>query len=112
MDVDLHLFTDFHVQYWDKPLDSALTTLPMPAMGVGGFELDDEEDTSSDVLPGEPCLDLFDTKFLVRAEYIRTFDKVKAVYEEDCERVPPHRRLAVVTGQPGIGAMTFAVCFV
>ncbi|PVF98988.1 hypothetical protein CPB86DRAFT_796921 [Serendipita vermifera] len=108
MDVGLHLFTDFHRRYWDNPLDPALTTLPMPATGIGGLELDDEEDTSSDVLPGEPYLDIFDTKFLVRAEYIRTFDEVKAVYDDGRDQsYCPHGYLAVVTGQPGIGKTTW-----
>jgi hypothetical protein len=84
----------------------------MPATGVNDLELDDEKDMSSDVLPGEPYLDLLDRKFLVRAEYIRTFDEVKTVYDEDYKHETSHGRLAVVTGQPGIGAMAFAVCFV
>ncbi|PVF96573.1 hypothetical protein CPB86DRAFT_798762 [Serendipita vermifera] len=93
---------------WGNPLDPALTTLPILATGVGGLELDDEEDTSSVILPGDPYLNIFDTPFLVRAEYIRTFDEVKVVYDDDCKHQPSHQHLAVVTGQPGIGAMTSA----
>jgi hypothetical protein len=98
-------FTDFHRQYWGNPLDPALTTLPTHATDLDGLNVGDKEDPSSDVLPGDPFLNVFDTRFLVRAEYIRAFDGVKAIYDES-----RRNQLAVVTGQPGIGATTSAVC--
>jgi len=90
------LFMDFHRRYWGNPIDPAFTTLPTHG---------NEEDLSSDVLPGDPFLDVLHVRFLVRAEYIRTFDRVKAVYDES--RL---NHLAVVTGQPGIGATRPAIC--
>ena len=95
------LFMDFHRQYWGKPLDPAFKTLPTHGTDLDGLELDDEED---DILPGDPFLDVLDRRFLIRAEYIRAFDKVTVLYDK-------YRRnhLAVVTGQPGIGATPSAV---
>ena len=90
------LFTDFHRRYWGNPIDPAFTTLPTHG---------DEEDSNSDVLPGDPFLDVLDVRFLVRAEYIRAFDMVKAVYDKS--RL---KQLAVVTGQPGIGATPSVIC--
>lgn len=90
-------FTDFHRRYWGHPIDPALTTLPTYG---------DEEDPDSDVLPGNPFLDVLGVRFLVRAEYIRAFDAAKALYDKS--RV---NHLAVVTGQPGIGATpSAAIC--
>jgi len=90
------LFTDFHRRYWGNPIDPAFTALPTHG---------DEEDSNSDVLPGDPFLDVLDVRFLVRAEYIRAFDMVKAVYDKS--RL---KQLAVVTGQPGIGATPSVIC--
>ncbi|KAF8523807.1 hypothetical protein JB92DRAFT_3140665 [Gautieria morchelliformis] len=90
--------TAFHTEHWDKPLGPGLTTIPMHVPDVDGRELVNGEDMSGDVLPGDPFLRVFDNTILVRAEYIGVFDKVKSVYDESCGS-----RLAVVTGQPGIG---------
>ena len=92
------LLTGFHRRYWGHPLESAFTTLPTPT-ALDGLE------SSGDVLPGDPFLDGLDVRFLVRAEYIRVFDRVKAVYDESHAN-----HLAVVTGQPGIGATPSAIC--
>jgi hypothetical protein len=59
------------------------------------------EEDLSDLLPGEPFLMEVQPQLLVRAEYIRVFDAVKAEYEEHHDTY-----LAVVTGQPGIGTKT------
>jgi hypothetical protein len=97
----------YYNRFWGTPLDPALTTLPDRA---DAMELDDTgessdgENSESDVLPGEPFLDLH-KPLLVRAEYIRVFDAVKDLYEKSYDE-----RLAVVTGQPGIGARNFAIC--
>ncbi|KAF8518633.1 hypothetical protein BU17DRAFT_90687 [Hysterangium stoloniferum] len=90
---------DYYYRFWGAPLDPTFTTLPNRA---NAMEHDDDgessdEDSENDVLPGEPFLDLC-PRILVRAEYIRVFDAVKAVYEEFHDK-----RLAMVTGQPGIG---------
>ena len=98
------LFIDFHRQYWGNHLDPALTTLPTHAMNLDGLELGNEQDLSGNILPGNPFLDILDVPFLVRAEYIRAFDKVKATYNKYCRN-----HLALVTGQPGIGAAPSAV---
>ena len=96
--------TDLHRRYWGNPLDPTITTLPTHATDLDGLELGDEEGPSSDVLPGNPFLDVLDRRFLVRAEYIRAFDRAKAVYDKS-----RYNHLAVVTGQPGIGATPSAV---
>jgi hypothetical protein len=59
------------------------------------------EEKPSDLLPGEAFLLDVHPQLLVRAEYIRVFNAVKAVHEQYDKS-----HLAVVTGQPGIGAIT------
>lgn len=87
---------DYHHQFWGKPLDRLLTTLTS-----GGDNSDMEEDGASngDVLPGNQFLH-FGKPFLVRSDYIRIFDAVRKVHLDSHDE-----RLAVVTGQPGIGAL-------
>ncbi|KAF8500086.1 hypothetical protein BU17DRAFT_102563 [Hysterangium stoloniferum] len=67
------MMLDYHRQFRGSPLDPALTILPDQASTVS--------------LP-----------MLVRAEYIRVLDAVKATYQKS-----DNTSLAVVTGQPGIG---------
>jgi len=92
-------FSEFHRQSWANPLDLALTTLTTDTTDLDGDEVDD-------VLPGDPFLTVLNTRFLVRAEYIRVFNEVETLYNSS--RVD---HLAVLTGQPGIGARISVVCF-
>ncbi|KAF8797681.1 hypothetical protein BYT27DRAFT_7125029 [Phlegmacium glaucopus] len=87
-----------HFQFWGHRLDTALTTLPTYPSN--------EEDLSGDVLPGSPFLGVLQTPFLVRAEYIRVLNQVKAVCGDSC-----HKYLAEVTGQPGIAGKTLWIYY-
>jgi hypothetical protein len=97
-------FVALYRRWWGKPLDEVFTT--SPDANLDGPGSDDEEDLSDDLLPGEPFLISPELGFLVRAEYLRVFDWVKKLY--DASHLT---HLAVVTGQPGIGATTSVVCF-
>lgn len=100
---DSSLFQAFYRESWANPLDPSLTALTAQTVDIS----DDEVGTDDDVLPGEPLLVVLETHILVRAEYIRVFDAVELLYSES------HKdHLAVVTGQPGIGAWISIVIFV
>ncbi|KAF8891473.1 hypothetical protein CPB84DRAFT_1683318, partial [Gymnopilus junonius] len=88
-------FLALHSEFWGNPLDQALTTLPS-VMNTDDPRSEHEGDRNDDVLPGDPFLEVFQTRFLVRAEYIRIFDRVKAASNDPSV-------VAIVTGQPGIG---------
>ena len=92
------LFIDLYKRFWGNPLDPSLTTLPSVD------KPDNNEDPKSDVLPGNPFLTIC-RPLLVRAEYIRMFNAVKKLHEESYQG-----RLAVVTGQPGVGARNVTIC--
>lgn len=98
-------FVDFHRQCWGQPLDHGLTTLPTNDSDLeSGEEVEDYERKEGDILPGDPFLHILGTHFLVRAEYIRALHAVKTIFEKSGQD-----HLAVVTGQPGIGATTSIV---
>jgi hypothetical protein len=58
-----------------------------------------------DIIPGTCILDLrpmeFELRILIRADYIRMFDGVRAYFSK--RRLLRKARVAIVTGQPGIG---------
>ena len=83
---------NLHREFWGNRLDPSLTTLPSV------------DDNDGDVLPGNPVL-MLARQLLVRAEYIRMFNAVKNLHEVSYED-----RLAVVTGQPGVGARNVTIC--
>ncbi|KAF8521913.1 hypothetical protein BU17DRAFT_14993, partial [Hysterangium stoloniferum] len=87
---------DYYLRFWGNPLDPALTILPDQANTTDSES--EEEESNGDVLPGEPFLKDVSQPMLVRAEYIRVLDAVKAAYQES-----HNTSLAVITGQPGIG---------
>jgi hypothetical protein len=92
------MMLDFYRRFWGSPLDPALTILPDQANTVNSGS--DEQESYDNVLPGEPFLKDVGLPMLVRAEYIRVLDAVKATYQKSDNTL-----LAVVTGQPGIGAI-------
>lgn len=102
-DIALARYTELHEQCWNVPLNPAVKTLPISLK-----DFDPEVGNEDDILPGghETFMTVLHHEFLVRAEYIRAFDKVKALYKE-----APAENLPVVTGLPGIGATISAVCF-
>ncbi|KAF8513599.1 hypothetical protein BU17DRAFT_53205 [Hysterangium stoloniferum] len=89
---------EYHRRFWGSPLNATFTTLPSQDNAMDSES--EEQQPSGDVLPGEPFISDADTleQLLVRAEYIRVFDAVKVIHEKS-----HNTRLAVVTGQPGIG---------
>lgn len=98
--VVLSSLAEFYRHSWGKPLDPGLTTLPKKTTDLDGdsMVLDD------DVLPGDPFLNVLETRFLVRSEYIRVFEEVEELF-----KASHASHLAVVTGQPGIGALIFVL---
>ncbi|KAF8521910.1 hypothetical protein BU17DRAFT_87460 [Hysterangium stoloniferum] len=87
---------DYYLRFWGNPLDPALTILPDQA-NTTNLE-SEEQESNGDVLPGEPFLKDVSQPMLVRAEYIRVLDAVKAAYQKS-----HNTSFAVITGQPGIG---------
>lgn len=81
----------YYDEFWGVPLDSVYTTLPTQE----NTELDEQ---TGEVAPRELFLDL-KPRLFVREEYIRVFDAIKKLHEKSGDT-----RLAVVIGQPGIGA--------
>ncbi|KAF8509655.1 hypothetical protein BU17DRAFT_56005 [Hysterangium stoloniferum] len=87
---------DYYRRFWGIPLDPALTILPDRDNTTDSES--EEEESNDDILPGEPFLKDVGLPMLVRAEYIRVLDAVKAAHQKS-----HNTSLAVVTGQPGIG---------
>ncbi|CAG8581473.1 6611_t:CDS:2, partial [Acaulospora colombiana] len=94
-----------HEQFWGKPLDPSLTTIPTnEAMITESADLweDNFDDQTKDHIFTEPFLVDMKPQLFVRAEYVRLFDKVEAIH-----RNYPGNSV-VVTGQPGIGEIFLA----
>ncbi|KAF8513564.1 hypothetical protein BU17DRAFT_95255 [Hysterangium stoloniferum] len=90
------MMLDYYRRFWGIPLDPALTILPDRDNTTDSES--EEEESNDDILPGEPFLKDVGLPMLVRAEYIRVLDAVKAAHQKS-----HNTSLAVVTGQPGIG---------
>ncbi|KAF8513912.1 hypothetical protein BU17DRAFT_94947 [Hysterangium stoloniferum] len=90
------MMLDYYRRFWGSPLHPALTPLPDQANTTNPES--EEQESNDEVLPGEPFLTDVSLPMLVRAEYIRVLDAVKAAHQKSHNTL-----LAVVTGQPGIG---------
>jgi hypothetical protein len=125
----LRAFQEFHKRHWGVPLAACMTMLPdeaVSAMDVtptkengsnekfgiyGSEDATEERITPPDLLPEPQFVEtgtIFDGpgRFFLRADYIRIYNYLKEIYDnymEEREVKPP---VAVVTGQPGIGAST------
>jgi hypothetical protein len=100
----------FHEDYWGNALPDTLKTCIDQDGGVqnGGVHAQDDDaqeydENDSDLLPEQsnPFIRSKLRTLLIRSEYLRIYNFVEKVYEEEQGQVPP--AAVIITGQPGAG---------